>query len=54
MAVHTISLLGAVVLVLVALLLLWVVGPVGLILLILAGLLFWWAFGPGGRVVVTT
>jgi hypothetical protein len=47
MAVHSISLFGAVVLVLIALLLLWVIGPVGLIILILAGLLLYYAFGPG-------
>jgi hypothetical protein len=52
MAVHTISLFGALVLLLVAFLLLFVIGPVGLLLLIVVGVLFWWAFGPGGRVAV--
>jgi hypothetical protein len=56
MAVHTISLFGAVVLILIALLFLVLIGPLGLLVLILAGLLFWYAFGPGSRgsVVVTT
>jgi hypothetical protein len=49
MAVHTISLFGAIVLLLLAVLLLFVIGPFGLLVLILAGLLFWWAFGPGSR-----
>lgn len=56
MAVHTISLFGAVVLVLIALLFLVVIGPLGLLVLILAGLLLWYAFGPGSRgpIVITT
>jgi hypothetical protein len=56
MAVHTISLFGAAVLVLVALLFLVVIGPIGLLVLILAAILFWYAFGPGARgsIVVTT
>jgi hypothetical protein len=55
-AVHTISLLGAVVLVVIAILLLFLLGPVWLLILILAAVLFWYAFGPGSRgaVVVTT
>ena len=52
MAVHSISLFGALVLLVLAVLLLFIIGPFGLILLIFAGVLFWWAFGPGGRVVV--
>jgi hypothetical protein len=53
MAVHTISLFGAFVLLLAAFLLLFLIGPFGLLLLILAGLLFWWAFGPGSRAALT-
>jgi hypothetical protein len=49
MAVHTISLAGALILLVVAILLLWVIGPFGLLILILAAILFWWAFGPGSR-----
>ncbi|MCI4329946.1 MAG: hypothetical protein L3K01_09195 [Thermoplasmata archaeon] len=49
MAVHGISLAGAFVLLIVAILLLWVIGPFGLLVLILAAILFWWAFGPGSR-----
>jgi hypothetical protein len=48
-AVHSISLFGAIVLVLVAILLLWVIGPFGLLILILAGVLLYYAFGPGAR-----
>jgi hypothetical protein len=56
MPVHTISLFGAFVLIVLALLFLFVLGPLGLLVLILAGVLFWYAFGPGSRgaVVVTT
>jgi hypothetical protein len=55
-AVHTISLTGAIVLVLVAVVALVLLGPLGLLVLILAALLFWYAFGPGARspIVVTT
>ncbi|MGA8275517.1 MAG: hypothetical protein WB789_08655 [Thermoplasmata archaeon] len=54
--VHTISLFGAVFLVLVALVFLVIFGPLGLLVLILAAVLFWWAFGPGasGRPVIIT
>lgn len=45
--VHTISLLGAVVLVVLALVFLVFFGPLGLLVLILAAVLFWYAFGPG-------
>jgi hypothetical protein len=56
MAVHRISLLGALILVLLAVLLLLVIGPFGLLLLILVAVLLWYAFGPGSRgsVVVET
>jgi hypothetical protein len=53
MAVHRISLGGAILLVLVAILFLFLIGPVGLLVLILAVLLFWYAFGPGSRGSVT-
>jgi hypothetical protein len=54
--VHTISLFGAIVLVLFALVFLFILGPLGLLVLILAAILFWYAFGPGasGRTVITT
>ncbi|MGD0718101.1 MAG: hypothetical protein ABSA15_00750 [Thermoplasmata archaeon] len=54
MAVHRISLVGALLLILLALVLLFLVGPIGLLILILAFVLLWYAFGPGGRVVVTS
>jgi cbb3-type cytochrome oxidase subunit 3 len=53
MAVHKIGLGGAILLVLVAVLLLFVIGPFGLLVLILAVGLFWYAFGPGSRGSVT-
>jgi hypothetical protein len=52
--VHTISLGMALLLVLVAIVLLFIIGPLGLLILILAGVLLWYAFGPGRSVVVTT
>jgi hypothetical protein len=55
MAVHRISLLGAILLVLLAFLLWSLVGLLGLLLLVVAVILMWYAFGPGSRgaVVVT-
>jgi hypothetical protein len=53
MAVHRISLFGALLIVVVALVLLFVIGPFGLLVLILAAVLLWYAFGPG-RIVVTS
>jgi hypothetical protein len=52
---HTISLFGAIVLVLFAVLFLFIFGPLGLLLLIVAAVLFWYAFGPGSShpIVVT-
>jgi hypothetical protein len=41
-------------LVLVAILFLFLIGPLGLLILILAVVLFWWAFGPGSRGIVVT
>jgi hypothetical protein len=49
MAVHTPSLFGAIVLVIVAFLLLELIGLGGLLLLIVAVVLLYWAFGPGSR-----
>ncbi len=53
MAPHQISLFAAVVIVLVAILLLFVIGPLGLLILVLAGVLLWYAFGPG-RIAIST
>jgi hypothetical protein len=52
MAVHRISFLGAMLLVLAALLLLFVIGPIGLLVLILAAILIWYAIGPGSRAAI--
>jgi hypothetical protein len=52
MSVHRISFGAAVLIILIAIVLLLVVGPVGLLILILAGILLWYALGPGNRVVV--
>jgi hypothetical protein len=54
MPVHTLSLLSAVVLLILAVFLLFVIGPFALLILILVGALFWWAFGPGNRVALST
>ena len=54
MAVHRISLAGALVIILLAILFLFLIGPLGLLILILAVVLLWYAFGPGGRVVVAS
>jgi hypothetical protein len=56
MAVHRISLFGALLLVLFAMLLLFVIGPFALLVLILAVILIWYAVGPGasGTTVITT
>lgn len=53
MAVHTISFGMALLIILVAIVLLFVIGPFGLVLLILAGILLWYALGHG-RTVITT
>ncbi|MHB8352367.1 MAG: hypothetical protein ACYDFT_06765 [Thermoplasmata archaeon] len=47
MAVHTISLTGALVLILLAILFWFLIGPIGLLVLIFAAVLLWYAFGPG-------
>jgi hypothetical protein len=49
MAVHRISLAGALLLVLLALVFLFLIGPFGLLVLIVAAVLLWYAFGPGAR-----
>ena len=52
MAVFHISFFGALLMVLVAIVLLFLIGPLGLLVLILAALLFWWALGPGRSTLV--
>jgi hypothetical protein len=54
MAVHTISLAGAVVIIVLAILFLILIGPLGLLILILAAVLLWYAFGPGSRQSLVT
>jgi hypothetical protein len=54
MAVHTISLGAAVLLILLAIVFLFLIGPFGLLVLILAAVLLWYAFGPGNRVITTS
>jgi hypothetical protein len=54
MAVHRISLVGALLIILVAIVLLFVIGPLGLLILILAAALLWYAFGSGHLVVTNT
>lgn len=49
MEAHRISLAGAVLLVLLAIVFLVLIGPIGLLVLILAVFLFWYAFGPSSR-----
>jgi hypothetical protein len=49
MAVHRISLAGALLFLLVALVLFVWIGSVGLLVLVLVGILLWWAIGPGSR-----
>jgi hypothetical protein len=52
--VHTISLGFALLIVLLAIVFLFLVGPLGLLVLVVAAILLWYAFGPGaGRVVVS-
>ena len=56
MAAHRISLAGALLILIMAIILLVLVGPLGLLLLIVVGVLVWYAFGPGSRsgsIVVT-
>ncbi|MCI4342137.1 MAG: hypothetical protein L3K11_07190 [Thermoplasmata archaeon] len=54
MAIHQISFAGALVIILLAIVFLFLIGPVGLLVLILAGVLLWYALGPGGVRVVNT
>jgi hypothetical protein len=54
MAVHRISLFGALLIVLLALVLLFIIGPLGLLVLILAGVLLWYAFGSGRIEIAST
>jgi hypothetical protein len=53
MAAHTISLAGALLLILLAIVFLFLVGPFGLLILIVAAVLLWYAFGPGARRINT-
>ena len=52
--VHQISLASAILILLVAVLFLWLFGPLALILIVVGVILLWWAFGPGSRAVVVT
>jgi Flp pilus assembly protein TadB len=52
--VHTISLGAALLIILVAFVFLFLIGPLGLLILVLAAILFWYAFGPGARRVVVS
>jgi len=54
MAVHTISLGGALLIILLAIVFLYLIGPLGLLFLIVAGVLLWYAFGPRARRVRIT
>lgn len=49
MGVHRISLSGALLLIVIAILLLVIIGPVGILPLIPAAILLYWAFDPGAR-----
>ena len=50
---HTISLGAALLIILLAFVFLFLVGPLGLLFLIVAAILLWYAFGPGApRVVI--
>jgi uncharacterized membrane protein YccC len=53
MAVHRISLAGALLILILAIVFLFIIGPIGLLVLILAAVLLWYAFGPGARVLTT-
>jgi Flp pilus assembly protein TadB len=46
---HTISLGAALLIILVAIVFLFLIGPLGLLFLIVAAVLLWYAFGPGAR-----
>lgn len=52
--VHTISLGAALLIILVAIVFLFLIGPFGLLILVLAAILLWYAFGPGTRRVVVS
>jgi hypothetical protein len=49
---HTISLGAALLIILLAFVFLFLVGPLGLLFLIVAAILLWYAFGPGANRVV--
>jgi hypothetical protein len=46
---HTISLGAALLIILLAIVFLFLIGPFALLILILAAVLIWYAFGPGNR-----
>jgi len=48
-AVHQISLAGALVILVLAVFFLFLFGAIGLVILIVAAILLWYAFGPGAR-----
>ena len=52
--VHTISLGAALLIILVAIVFLFLIGPFGLLILVLAAIFLWYAFGPGTRRVVVS
>jgi hypothetical protein len=49
---HTISLGAALLIILLAVVFLFMIGPFGLLVLVLAAVLLWYAFGPGARRIV--
>ncbi|NNN17895.1 MAG: hypothetical protein HKL79_06000 [Thermoplasmata archaeon] len=52
MSVHRISFGAALLIILIALVLLFVIGPLGLLVLVIAAILLWYALGPGNRVTI--
>jgi hypothetical protein len=51
---HTISLGAALLLLVLAILFLFLIGPFALLILIVVAVLLWYAFGPGSRRVIVT
>ncbi len=51
---HTISLGAALLIILLAIVFLYLIGPLGLLVLIVAAVLLWYAFGPGARRIVVS
>jgi hypothetical protein len=50
MAIHTVSMTGAVLIILLAVVFLFLIGPLALLILIIAAVLVWYAIGPGARI----